>query len=96
MSISTGFGGGIKMKDLCGFYTGSVMGIGLFCGRVKAEDKEASRKCSKLTREYTKWWRENFPFHCRDIRTEDSTRKVCENVGEKASEFIQRLFEREG
>ena len=28
VSISTGFGGGIKMRDLCGFYTGGVMGIG--------------------------------------------------------------------
>ena len=84
------------MKDFCGYYTGGVMGIGLFCGRVKAEDRKTRNKCSRLTREYTKWWRENFLLQCRDIRTEGTTGKVCDNVGEKASEFIQRLFEREG
>jgi len=96
VSISTGFGGGVGMKDLCGYYTGGVMGIGLFCGRVKVEDRKARNKCSRLTREYTKWWKENFLLHCRDIRTEGTTGKVCDNVREKASEFIQRLFEREG
>jgi len=96
VSISTGFGGGVRMKDLCGFYTGGVMGIGLFCGRVKVKDREESKKCSKLTIEYTKWWKGNFPLHCRNIRAEGTTRRICEDVGKKASEFIQRLFEREG
>ena len=84
------------MRDLCGYFTGGVMGIGLFCGCVKAEDRETSNKCSRLTREYTKWWRENFPLHCRNIRTEESTKEVCYNVGKMASEFLQKLFEREG
>ena len=94
VSIATGFGGGVKMKDLCGFYTGGVMGIGLFCGRVKPEDKENSAKCSKLTIEYTKWWRENFPLHCRDIKPKDATRAVCNDVGVKAAGFLQKLFEK--
>jgi len=83
------------MRDLCGFYTGGVMAIGLFSGRVKADDREESRKCSRLTREYTAWWRENFPLHCRDIRIEGTTGEVCVNIGDKASEFMQKMFERE-
>ncbi len=92
--IASGFGGGIKMKDLCGLYTGGVMGIGLFCGKVSTGDKEAGRKCTKLTMEYTKWWRENFPLYCRDIKPDGAEREVCNNVGYKASEFLEKLFER--
>jgi len=95
VSIATGFGGGIGMKDLCGFFTGGVMAIGLFSGRIKAEDRDARSKCSKLTREFTAWWKENFPLHCSEIRTEGTTGETCDNVGDKASEFLQKLLERE-
>jgi C_GCAxxG_C_C family probable redox protein len=89
--VATGFGGGILQKDLCGFVTGGVMAIGLFSGAVKGNDKAARDKCHRLTKEYMKWWAENYPLRCGDIK------QPCDykGMGEKASDFLQGVFERE-
>ncbi len=92
--IATGFGGGIKMKDLCGYYTGGVMGIGLYCDREKGDDKETGAKCSKLVKEYTKWWQSHYPLHCRNIKPEGTSGDICKEVGNEAVYYLDALFKR--
>ena len=91
VSVATGFGGGIGQKDLCGYVTGGVMAIGLFCGAAKGNDKAGRQKCQRLTKEYFDWWAKDTPIHCGEIK------QPCDYkaMGEKASEFLQKLFERE-
>jgi C_GCAxxG_C_C family probable redox protein len=91
VSVATGFGGGMGQKDLCGFVTGGVMAIGLFAGAAKGGDKAGRQKCQRLTKEYLAWWSTAHPLHCGEIK------QPCDYklMGEKASEFIQKLFERE-
>jgi len=91
VSVATGFGGGMGQKDLCGFVTGGVMAIGLFSGAAKGGDKAGRQKCQRLTKEYLAWWSNAHPLHCGEIK------QPCDykSMGEKASEFIQKLFERE-
>jgi C_GCAxxG_C_C family probable redox protein len=91
VKVATGFGGGILQKDLCGYVTGGVMAIGLFSGAVKGNDKAARDRCHRLTKEYIKWWAENYPLRCGDIK------QPCDykGMGEKASDFLQGVFERE-
>lgn len=88
---ATGFGGGIGRKDLCGYVTGGVMAIGLFCGAAKGGDKAARQKCQRLTKEYLEWWTANIPLHCGEIK------QPCnyQLMGKNASEFLQKVFERE-
>ena len=90
--IASGFGGGIKMKDLCGYYTGGVMGIGLYCGREKGDDKETGVKCSKLVKEYTKWWESHYPLHCRNIKPKGASGDICKEVGNEAVYYLDALF----
>jgi C_GCAxxG_C_C family probable redox protein len=89
--IATGFGGGMLQEDLCGYVTGGVMAVGLFAGAAKGSDKAARDKCGRLVKEYTAWWAQNYPLHCKDIK------KPCDykTMGNKASEFLQQMFERE-
>lgn len=89
--VAVGFGGGMLQKELCGYVTGGVMAIGLFSGAVKGNDKAARDKCHRLTKEYMKWWAENYPLRCGDIK------EPCDYKGmaEKASDFLQGVFERE-
>jgi len=89
--VATGFGGGIGQKDLCGYVTGGVMAIGLFCGAAKGNDKAGRAKCQKMTKEYLDWWAKTTPLHCGDIK------QPCDYkaMGEKSSAFLQSLFERE-
>ena len=88
---ATGFGGGMGRKDLCGYVTGGVMAIGLFCGAAKGSDKAARQKCQRLTKEYLDWWTASTPLHCGDIK------QPCAYplMGKNASEFLQKMFERE-
>ena len=89
--IATGFGGGMLQKDLCGYVTGGVMAIGLFSGAAKGNDKAAREKCGRLVKEYTAWWAKNYPMRCGDIK------HPCDyaTMGKNASEFLQKMFERE-
>jgi len=91
VSVATGFGGGIGRKDLCGYVTGGVMAIGLFCGAAKGSDKAGRQKCQRLTKEYLEWWAQGAPMHCGDIK------QPCDYkaMGAKASEYLQKMFERE-
>jgi len=91
VAAATGFGGGMGRKDLCGYVTGGVMAIGLFCGAAKGSDKAARQKCGRLTKEYLDWWTASTPLHCGDIK------QPCDYslMGKNASEFLQKMFERE-
>ena len=91
VSAATGFGGGIGRKDLCGYVTGGVMAIGLFCGAAKGGDKAGRQKCQRLTKEYLEWWAKSAPLHCGEIK------QPCDYkaMGQKSSEFLQKMFERE-
>ncbi len=91
VSAATGFGGGMGRKDLCGYVTGGVMAIGLFSGAAKGGDKAGRQKCQRLTKEYLDWWASGNPLHCGEIK------QPCDYkaMGEKTSEFLQKLFERE-
>lgn len=91
VAAATGFGGGMGRKDLCGYVTGGVMCIGLFCGAAKGNDKAGRQKCQRLTKEYLDWWAQTWPLRCGDIK------QPCDFklMGAKASEFLQGVFERE-
>jgi C_GCAxxG_C_C family probable redox protein len=91
VSAATGFGGGMGQKDLCGYVTGGVMAIGLFSGAAKGGDKAGRQKCQRLTKEYLDWWAKSTPLRCSEIK------QPCDykGMGEKASDFLQKLFERE-
>jgi C_GCAxxG_C_C family probable redox protein len=91
VSAATGFGGGMGRKDLCGYVTGGVMAIGLFSGAAKGGDKAGRQKCQRLTKEYLDWWAASTPLRCGDIK------QPCDYkaMGAKASEFLQKMFERE-
>lgn len=91
VKVATGFGEGLQQKDLCGFLTGGVMAIGLYAGTARGDDKAARERCHDLTKEYTEWWKSNFPLHCKDMS------QPCDfkGMGQAASDFLQTLFERE-
>jgi C_GCAxxG_C_C family probable redox protein len=91
VSVATGFGGGILQKDLCGYLTGGVMAIGLFAGATRGGDKAGREQCHRLTKEYADWWAETYPLHCKDMP------QPCDfkGMGEAASRFLQKIFERE-
>ena len=91
VQVAVGFGGGMHTKDLCGFLTGGIMAIGLFAGPTQGKDKESRQKCIRLTKEYWAWWENNFKLHCRDIGSPCNYKEM----GNKSSEFLQKLFERE-
>ena len=79
---AAGYGGGLGHKDLCGFLTAGVMGIGFAAGSLKKDGEEAKDWCSKKVKEYWKWWKENAPLHCEDIRTPGSSSKRCARLGQ--------------
>ena len=91
---AAGFGGGMTQKDLCGFLTAGIMGIGLAAGKLKLERKEAKKYSSQLVKEYWKWWKSVAPLKCSDIRTPGTSSKVCARLGKLAAAKIEELINR--
>ena len=52
LKISTAFGGGMAMGEVCGAVTGAFMVIGLKYGRIKIDEEEAREKTYELVREF--------------------------------------------
>ena len=66
--VATGFGGGMRMGDICGAVTGAFMVLGLKYGNTNAEDKEAKAKTYKKVEEYTKRFKaRNNSVMCREL-----------------------------
>jgi hypothetical protein len=89
---AAGYGGGLGHKDLCGFLTAGVMGIGFASGSLKKEREEAKDWCSKKVKEYWKWWKGNAPLHCADIRTPGSSSKRCDRLGQLGAAKVEELI----
>lgn len=96
--MATGFGAGIGRKGLiCGALVGSVMAIGMKCGRTDARDEEAKAKvyeaCAELCNRFE---REFGSRECRDltgIRMDDpEERKKWLAAGgmEKCAAIVER------
>jgi C_GCAxxG_C_C family probable redox protein len=90
---AAGFGGGMGQKDLCGFLTGGIMGIGFAAGKMEAPRKEAKDFCSRTVKQYWTWWGINAPLHCRNIRTPDQDSRVCLRLGRLAAAEIETLIQ---
>lgn len=91
VSVAVGFGGGMQVKDLCGFLTGGIMAIGLYANAIQGSDKASRDRCHSMTKEYYEWWKSNWPLHCEEIGSPCDYRSMAA----KASEFLQGIFERE-
>lgn len=90
--ISSGFGGGMYHKDLCGFLTAGTMAIGLSAGMLKKERKEAKEHCSRLVKQYWKWWASVAPIHCSEIKKPGASSKICHRIGQLASIKTEELI----
>jgi hypothetical protein len=90
--ISSGFGGGMYHRDLCGFLTAGIMAIGLSAGTLEAERKEAKDQCGRLVKEFWKWWKTEAPLRCADIRSEGTSSKVCMRLGLLAAAKTEELI----
>lgn len=91
---AAGFGGGLGQRDLCGFLTAGVMGIGFFCGGLEVTRDEAKKTCRNMVKDYWKWWTETSPLHCRNIRPEGSSSKICVRLGQLAAAKVEGLMEK--
>ena len=66
--VATGFGGGMRMGDICGAVTGAYMVLGLKYGNVTAEDQEEKAKTYEKVEEYTKRFKaRNDSVICKDL-----------------------------
>jgi hypothetical protein len=90
---SSGFGGGLYHRDLCGFLTSGIMAIGLSSGMLKLERKEAKKRCGDSVKDYWKWWQSVAPFHCAEIRKEGTSSKICSRLGQLAAAKAQEFLE---
>jgi C_GCAxxG_C_C family probable redox protein len=93
--IATPFGGGMGQGDLCGYLTGGYMAIGLFAGARKGSDNAARKACVRLAKEYSDWWAKSYPVHCREINKSEKEPCDYKLMGQKVSDFLQAMFDRE-
>ena len=90
---AAGFGGGLGQKDLCGFLTGGIMGLGYAAGTLKLERKEARKRCAEAGAAYWDWWKGSFPLRCADIRPAGSSGDVCRRLGAISAAKVNGLID---
>lgn len=90
--IASGFGGGMRHRDVCGIVTGGIMILGLAAGQLKKEKKEAHEWNKQKVEEYWAWWTSQVPLRCADIRKKETSFKVCLRLGLLAAVKIEELI----
>jgi C_GCAxxG_C_C family probable redox protein len=89
---AAGFGGGMGQRDLCGFLTGGIIGIGFAAGKMDVSRDKAKEYCSHAVKKYWIWWENNAPLHCRNIRTPERDSRVCSRLGQLAAAEVETLI----
>ncbi len=90
--MASGFGGGMRNKDLCGFLTRGLMAIGLSSGELNMEREAAKAICEQKVKEYWQRWTSMAPLHCSEIRTEDRTSGTCVRLRQLAAVKVEELI----
>ncbi len=92
--IATGFGGGLRNGDLCGFLTSGVMALGLHAGTLKMDAAAAKSACSSRVMEFWKWWTTMAPLRCAEITAAGKDQRVCLRLGQLAAAKVEELMTR--
>lgn len=86
------FSGGFGKGDLCGFFTGSMMAIGI-AARKLHDDRAAMRDFARPRRdEFWNWWEARGPFDCRELRELYDGREQFVRMGQRAVAKLEELI----
>lgn len=70
LSVSGGFGGGVRCGEICGAASGAVMALGLAFPYANGEDGEAKAKIAKLTMAMNRGFIRQFGcIRCQDLKS---------------------------
>ncbi len=95
LSISGGFGGGVRCGEICGAASGAVMALGLAFPYANEEDAAAKARIAKLTMTFNRCFIEKFGcVRCQDLK---SRGVPCDELiawaAERAEEIIRENIE---
>jgi C_GCAxxG_C_C family probable redox protein len=91
MKISTGLGGGVRDKEVCGAVLGAILALGLIKGQTSEDDIAAKQKASDLTVEFNKRFKEKHSsIVCRDLK--DKKEDYCAQLVQDGAEIMEELL----
>jgi hypothetical protein len=86
------FSGGFGKGDLCGFFTGSMMSIGI-AARKLHNDRAAMREFATPRRdEFWDWWQSRGPLHCSELRELYNGSDQFLRMGQRAVAKVEELI----
>ncbi len=86
------FSGGFGKGDLCGFFTGSMMAIGIAARKLHS-DRSAMREFANPRRdEFWEWWQTRGPLHCSDLREMYDGSDQFLRMGQRAVAKLEELI----
>lgn len=89
MKVTTGFGGGVRDKEICGAVSGAVMAIGLIIGQKSEDDIESKKQASDLTIEFHKKFKEKHgSIVCRDLKDNN----ICAQLVYDGADILETLL----
>lgn len=89
---AAGFGGGMGQKDLCGFLTGGLIGLGFACGSLKTDSKNAKKILSQARKSFWQWWAKQAPLHCSEIRPKGSPGSICKRLSQLSAAKLEEIL----
>lgn len=86
------YGGGIGKRDLCGLFTGGMMGIGVAAGEKHDDLQEMHALSREWSNAYWAWW-ENFgPVHCSDLSPMYEGREAYLRLCQRVAAGLEKII----
>ncbi len=93
MKVASGFGGGVRDKEVCGAICGTIMALGLILGQKNEDDVDAKKQVSELTIELHKKFKEKHSsIVCRDLKEKN----ICAQLIYDSADILESLLKDQG
>jgi len=86
------FSGGFGKGSLCGFFTGSMMAIGIAARKLHEDRSEMRQFVRPLRDEFWDWWNSRGSIDCRDLRERYDGSEEFMRMGQRTVAKVEELI----
>jgi len=92
LSAAAVFSGGLGKGDLCGYFSGSMMAIGIAARKLYKDREEMHAFARQQASAFWEWWESRGPVHCRDLRKRYEGTEEFVRMGQRVVVKLEELI----
>jgi len=95
LAVAGGFGGGLRVGEVCGALSGAVMALGLCCPHTSPNSPDEKAKVGALSAEACERFKGEFgALTCRELVEKYGGKEMCPRFIEYSSELVFEIIEK--